>query len=187
MKPRFFKTPEDFRGWLEKHHVRAPELWVGFYKKASGKGGITYLEGVDAALCFGWIDGVKKRVDAVSYMHRFTPRRRGSIWSSINTRRFGDLQKLGLVSSAGLAAFAARLERKSGIYTYENPTARLAPAYTKIWEANPRAWAFFIAQPPGYQKLAKGWIMQAKKEETRRRRLQIMIDASAKGTRTRWT
>ncbi len=137
MKPLFFKTPEDFRAWLEKHHADTPELWVGFYKKASGKGGITYHEGVDCALCFGWIDGVKKRVDDVSYVHRFTPRRAGSIWSNVNMKRA-------------------------------------------------TALAFFSAQPPGYQKLATGWIMQAKREETQCRRLQIIMDASAKGTRTRW-
>ncbi len=186
MTPRFFRTPGDFRQWFEKHHARIGELWVGFYKKASGKGGISYLEGVDCALCYGWIDGIKKRVDEVSYTHRFTPRRRGSIWSAINTRRAGELRKLGLMKPAGLAAFEQRLEKKSGIYTYENPTARLAPAYEKIWRANRTAWTFFQAQPPGYQKLAKGWIMQAKKEETRRRRLQIMIDASAARRRTRW-
>jgi len=186
MTPRFFKTPEDFRQWLETHHGRAPELWVGFYKKASGKGGISYLEGVDCALCYGWIDGVKKRVDEVSYMHRFTPRRRASIWSTINTRRAVELRKLGLMRAAGLSAFARRLEKKSGIYTYENPTARLAPALEKVWKANRRSWTFFLAQPAGYQKLARGWIMNAKKEETRLRRLQIMIDASAAARRTRW-
>ena len=184
-KPRFFKTPADFRTWLEKHHADTPELWVGFYKKASGKGGITYPEGVDAALCFGWIDGIKKRVDEQSYMHRFTPRRARSVWSRINTRRITELIAQGLVVPAGVAAFQQREERRSGIYTYENRTA-LAPAYEKQFKANKKAWEFFQAQPPGYRRLALGWITQAKKEETRLKRLQTTIDASAKGTRIRW-
>jgi uncharacterized protein YdeI (YjbR/CyaY-like superfamily) len=186
MKPRFFKTPADFRAWLESHHADTPELWVGFYKKASGKGGITYQEGVDCALCYGWIDGIKKRVNDVSYMHRFTPRRAGSIWSNVNMKRATALIADGLMSVAGRKVFDARIERKTGIYTYENAQRRLSKEYERLFKANAKAWAFFSAQPPGYQKLATGWIMQAKKEETQRKRLQIIIDASAKGTRTRW-
>jgi uncharacterized protein YdeI (YjbR/CyaY-like superfamily) len=186
MKPRFFGTGAEFRAWLENHHATAPELWVGFYRKASGKAGLEYLEAVDAALCFGWIDGIKKRLDDVSYTHRFTPRRRGSIWSAINTRRVGELRRLGLLAAAGLAAFDRRDEKKTAIYSYENRPARLAPAYDRAWKANRRAWSFFNAQPAGYQRLAKGWIMSAKRDETRRRRLEILIDASAKGMRTRW-
>jgi uncharacterized protein YdeI (YjbR/CyaY-like superfamily) len=186
MTPRFFRTPAEFRAWLENHHASTAELWVGFYKKASGKGGIGYLEAVDAALCYGWIDGIKKRVDDVSYTHRFTPRRRGSIWSAINTRRAGALRRQGLMATAGLEAFARRAEKQTAIYTYENPLAKLAPTYERAWKANRKAWAFFNAQPAGYQKLAKGWIMSAKKDETRRKRLKVLIDASAKETRTRW-
>jgi uncharacterized protein YdeI (YjbR/CyaY-like superfamily) len=186
MKPRFFRTPSAFRAWLETHHATAPELWVGFYKKASGKAGLGYLEAVDAALCFGWIDGIKKRVDEVSYTHRFTPRRRGSIWSAINTRRVGELRRRGLMAAAGLAAFERRDEKKTAIYTYESQPAKLAPAYERAWKGNRQAWAFFNVQPAGYQRLAKGWIMGAKRDETRRRRLEILIDASARGMRTRW-
>jgi uncharacterized protein YdeI (YjbR/CyaY-like superfamily) len=186
MKPRFFGAPAEFRAWLETHHATTPELWVGFYKKASGKGGIGYLEAVDVALCFGWIDGIKKRVDALSYMHRFSPRRPGSIWSAINTRRVGALRRQGLMAAAGLAAFGRRDEKKTAIYTYENRPARLLAAYERAWKSNRKAWAFFNAQPAGYQKLAKGWIMGAKKDETRRRRLRILIAASAEETRTRW-
>ena len=186
MEPRFFRTSSEFRAWLENHHATTAELWVGFYKKASGKGGIGYLEAVDAALCYGWIDGIKKRVDEVSYTHRFTPRRRGSIWSAINMRRVGELRSRGLMAAAGLKAFARREEKKTAIYTYENPSARLAPAFERAWKANRKAWAFFNAQPAGYQRLAKGWIMGAKRDETRRRRLEILIDASARGMRTRW-
>jgi uncharacterized protein YdeI (YjbR/CyaY-like superfamily) len=186
MKPRFFKTPADFRAWLENHHADTPELWVGFYKKASGKGGITYHQGVDAALCYGWIDGIKKRVDEDSYMHRFTPRRARSIWSTVNIRRATELIKEGLMAAAGLQTFRQRDEKRSGIYTYENPRQPLAPAHAKLFKRKRKAWEFFRAQPAGYQKLATGWITNAKKEETRLKRLQIIIDASAKGTRTRW-
>jgi uncharacterized protein YdeI (YjbR/CyaY-like superfamily) len=125
-------------------------------------------------------------VDAVSYTHRFTPRRRGSIWSAINTRRAAALRKSGLMAAAGLAAFARREEKQTAIYTYENRSARLAPAYERAWKAHRKAWVFFNAQPAGYQRLAKGWIMGAKKDETRRKRLEILIDASAKETRVRW-
>ena len=179
MKPRFFKTPSDFRAWLEKHHADTPELWVGFYKKASGKVGITYHEGVDAALCHGWIDGIKKRVDDDSYMHRFTPRRARSIWSLVNTRRIAELIKEGLVAPAGLQTFQQRDEKRSGIYSYENLRQPLSPAHEKLFKANKKAWEFFRAQPPGYQKLVTRWITDAKKEETRLKRLQIMIDTSA--------
>jgi uncharacterized protein YdeI (YjbR/CyaY-like superfamily) len=186
MKLRFFKTSAAFRAWLEAHHATTPELWVGFYKKASGRAGIGYHDAVDVALCFGWIDGIKKRVDALSYTHRFTPRRPGSIWSAINTRRVGELRRRGLMAAPGLAAFARRDQKKTAIYTYENQPAKLAPAFETAWKANRKAWVFFNAQPPGYQRLAKGWIMTAKKEETRRKRLQVLMAASAKETRTRW-
>ena len=117
MKPRLFGTPADFRAWLEEHHADTPELWVGFYKKASGKGGITYHEGVDCGLCYGWIDGIKKRVDDVSYMHRFTPRRAGSIWSNVNTKRAAALIAEGLMTPPGQKAFDARIAHRTGIYT----------------------------------------------------------------------
>lgn len=185
MKPRFFKTAADFRAWLEQHHGDTAELWVGFYKKASGKGGITYHEGVDCGLCYGWIDGIKKRVDDVSYMHRFTPRRKGSVWSVVNTRRVAELGKLGLMTPMGRAAFE-RDRKNTKRYTYENASKTLAPEYEKLWKANKTAWAFFNAQPPGYRKLMLGWIGGAVKDETRRKRLQMAIDASAKETRIRW-
>ena len=183
MKPRFFKTLDDFRDWLERHHADTAELWVGFYKKASGKGGISYKEGVDAALCYGWIDGIKKRVDDHSYMHRFTPRRRRSIWSLVNTRRMTQLIKEGLVAGPGLQAFEERDEKRSGVYSFEQRKQRLAPTYEKVFKANRNAWEFFCAQPPGFRKLATFFVMSAKKEETQRKRLQRVIDASAKGTR----
>ena len=186
MKPRYFKSAADFRAWLAANGSRASELWVGFYKKASGKGGITYQESVDAALCFGWIDGIKKRVDEHSYTHRFTPRRARSTWSRINTRRMPELIAAGLMAPAGLEAFQQRDERRTAIYTYENEAQALAPPLEKRFKANRKAWEFFQAQPPGYRKLVTRWIGQAKKDETRLKRLQMTIDASAKGTRTRW-
>lgn len=183
MKPKFFKTPDDFRAWLNKHHADTPELWVGFYKKASGKGGISYQDGVDAALCYGWIDGIKKRVDDHSYTHRFSPRRKRSIWSLVNTRRMAQLIKEKLVAEPGLRAFNERDDKRSGAYSFEQRQQPLAPAYEKLFKANQAAWVFFRAQPPGYQKLAKFFIMSAKKEETQRTRLQTIIDKSASGTR----
>jgi uncharacterized protein YdeI (YjbR/CyaY-like superfamily) len=183
VKPTFFKTPADFRAWLHKHHADTPELWVGFYKKASGKGGISYKDGVDAALCYGWIDGIKKRVDEHSYMHRFSPRRRRSIWSLVNTRRMTQLIEEGLVAAPGLQAFRERDEKRSGVYSFEQRQQPLAAAYEKLFKANKAAWTFFRAQPPGFQKLATFFIMSAKKEETQRKRLQSVIDASSKGTR----
>ena len=186
MKPRFFRTSADFRAWLEKHHADAPELWVGFYKKASGKGGISYQDGVDAALCYGWIDGIKKRVDEHSYMHRFTPRRAKSIWSRVNTARMSELIKDGLVAPSGMQTFEKREPKRTGVYTFENRVKLLPPAVEKRFKANRKAWEFFRAQPPGYQKLVTGWIANAKREETQWKRLEIVLDASAKGTRVRW-
>jgi uncharacterized protein YdeI (YjbR/CyaY-like superfamily) len=186
MKPRYFKSQADFRMWLEKHHATARELWVGFYKKASGKKGLAYPEAVDEALCFGWIDGIKKRVDADSFKHRFTPRTKVSSWSVVNTRRVTELIKRGLVAKAGLDAFRGRDRRRSGIYLYEQRPQDLSPEYERRFKADPRAWNFFQAQPPGYRRLAIGWIMHAKKEETRLKRLDAILKASAEETRTRW-
>jgi uncharacterized protein YdeI (YjbR/CyaY-like superfamily) len=185
MKPTFFKTPVAFRTWLQKHHGTKSELWVGFYKKASGKKGITYPEAVDAALCFGWIDGIKKRVDEDSYMHRFSPRRTGSIWSTINTRRATELVALGVMAPAGLQVFEGRDRAKAKLYSYENRPAAFDAAIERTFKANAAAWTFFRAQPPGYQKLMIFWIMSAKKEEARLRRLAALVKSSAEGVRIR--
>jgi uncharacterized protein YdeI (YjbR/CyaY-like superfamily) len=183
-KPTFFAEPVRFRAWLAKHHATAPELLVGFYKRDSGKPSITWPESVDQALCFGWIDGVRRRLDEVSYTIRFTPRRAGSNWSAINIRRVEALQTEGLMHPAGLTAFAKRSDDKSRIYFYEQRhTATLDPAHQKKLEANRKAWAFFQAQPPGYQRLMAFWVVSAKREETRVKRLQRLIDESAKGRR----
>jgi uncharacterized protein YdeI (YjbR/CyaY-like superfamily) len=185
MKPTFFKTPAAFRTWLQKHHGTKDELWVGFYKKASRKNGITYLEAVDAALCFGWIDGIKKRVDEDSYMHRFSPRKAGSIWSVINTRRGTELVELGLMTPPGLEVFERRDRAKTKRYSYENRPAAFGAALERTFRTNAAAWTFFCAQPPGYQKLMTFWIMSAKKDEARLRRLAALVKSSVEGVRMR--
>ena len=186
MKPRYFRSQADFRAWLEKHHATERELWVGFYKKASGKKGLAYPEAVDEALCFGWIDGIKKRVDADSFMHRFTPRTKSSSWSLVNTKRVEALTKLGLMAEAGLKVFRDRDRKRSGIYLYEQRLRDFAPEYERRFKSNARAWAFFEAQPAGYQRLATMWVMTAKKEETRLKRLEVIMQASAREKRTQW-
>ena len=183
MELKFFRSPSVFRKWFEKHHATSNELWVGFYKKGSGRASITWPESVDQALCFGWIDGIRKRVDDLSYTIRFTPRRRGSIWSAVNIRRAGELIKEGLMQPAGLMAFEAREANKSGIYSYEQRSQELVEPYASQFKRNKAAWKFFNHQPPGYRKLANWWIVSAKKEETRLRRLQKLIDESAQQRR----
>ena len=162
MKVIHFKSAAEFRQWLEANHDRVAELWVGFYKKNSGRTGITYGEAVDEALCFGWIDGLKKRVDELSYTHRFSPRKPRSIWSLINIRRAKELKKLGRMTPAGLKAFEARDPERSGMYSFENRPRKLDAAHERIFRADKKAWAFFQAQPPGYQRTACWWVMSAK-------------------------
>lgn len=183
MKIKFFKSPSDFRKWLEKNHIDTEELLVGFYKKDSGHPSITWPESVDEALCFGWIDGIRKRVDDISYTIRFTPRRPGSIWSSVNIKRVEELSKKGLMQPAGLKAYQVRKENKSGIYSYEQRSAELPELYEKRLKQNKAAWDFFYAQPPSYRKLAFWWVVSAKKEETRLKRLEKLIEESARGRR----
>ena len=183
MKPEFFKTPADFGTWLEKNHATATELWVGFYKKDSGKPSITWPESVDQALCFGWIDGLRKGVDEISYHIRFTPRRRGSIWSAINIKRAKELVRQKQMRPTGLKAFASRIENKSGIYSYEQRSTELSQPYANLLKKNKAAWNFFEKQPPSYRKMIGWWIISAKKEETRMVRLAKLISESAKGKR----
>ena len=183
MNPKFFRTPADFRRWLEKNHATAAELWVGFHKKDSGKLSITWPESVDEALCFGWIDGIRKRVDETSYQIRFTARRRGSIWSATNIKRAKELAKQRRMRPAGLKAFAARIENKSGIYSYEQRSTDLEEPYAKLLKKNKAAWDFFKIQPPSYRRMVGWWIISAKKEETRMARLADLISESAKGKR----
>ena len=179
--PRYFRTSAAFRRWLEANHARQRELRVAFYKKGSGRTGITYPEAVDEALCFGWIDGVLGRVDEASYAIRFTPRGPRSTWSDRNTKRVGELRKAGRMAPSGLAAFARRDPARSGLYSFENRVIALSPAYTRRLRAAPKAKAFFEAQPPGYRRTATFWVMSAVKEETRERRLAMLIADSAAG------
>lgn len=181
MKPKFFETPSVFRGWLEKHHESSKELLVGFYKKGSGRPSITWPESVDEALCFGWIDGVRRRIDDVSYSIRFTPRRTTSIWSAVNIKRAQELIDQGLMNSAGLKAFEARRENRSGIYAYEQRTEKLPGPYERRFKKNKKAWDFFQAQSPWYRKTLGWWIVSAKREETRLKRLATLIEESANG------
>jgi uncharacterized protein YdeI (YjbR/CyaY-like superfamily) len=183
LKPEFFQTPADFGTWLEKNHATATELWVGFYKKDSGKPSITWPESVDQALCFGWIDGIRKGVDEISYQIRFTPRRRGSIWSAINIKRAKELVRQKQMRPTGLKAFAARIENKSGIYSYEQRSTELSQPYANLLKKNKAAWNFFEKQPPSYRKIIGWWIISAKKEETRMARLAKLISESAKAKR----
>jgi uncharacterized protein YdeI (YjbR/CyaY-like superfamily) len=181
--PRYFATAAEFRAWLEKNGAREPELWIGFYRTASGRTGLTYKDALDEALCAGWIDGLLKSVDAHSYMQRFTPRRRGSIWSMVNTKRVRELIALGRMRDAGLRAFEARDPKRSGIYGHERKPMQFDAASAKLLAADRAAKAFFDAQPPGYRRLMTYWVMSAKKEETRRKRLAKLIATSACGKR----
>jgi uncharacterized protein YdeI (YjbR/CyaY-like superfamily) len=160
-------------------------LWVGFYKKDSGKPSITWAESVDEALCVGWIDGIRKSVDAERYRIRFTPRRKGSIWSAVNIRRVGVLTEEKRMRPAGLKAFAERLENKSGVYSYEQRRDQLEEPYAAILKKNRAAWAFFQAQAPYYRKTLGWWIVSAKREETRLARLKQLVEACARGQRLR--
>lgn len=156
---------------------------MGFYKKDSGKVGITYHEALDEALCFGWIDGVRKSVNALSYTNRFTPRKARSTWSLINTKRAKELKQLGRMHAAGLKALGTRTAKRSGIYSFENAPRKLASDLERIFQMNTQAWLFFQSQPPGYQRVACWWVMSAKREETRQRRLARLIKDSARGER----
>jgi uncharacterized protein YdeI (YjbR/CyaY-like superfamily) len=181
-RPRFFATPEAFRVWLEEHHESETELLVGFYKRDSGKPSITWPESVDQGLCFGWIDGVRKSIDEVSYTIRFTPRKARSNWSAINVKRIAELIALGRVRPAGLAAFEKRSAERTGIYSYENrKSAVLDKSAEQQFRRNKKAWAYFQAQAPSYRNLAIWWVVSAKKEETRRSRLATLISDSALG------
>jgi len=181
--PRHFKSAAEFRHWLELNHAAMSELWIGFYKKASGKGGMTYAEALDEALCFGWIDGLKKRVDEVSFKQRFTPRNPRSIWSLVNIGHVRRLQKAGLMTPIGLKVFQARSPSRSGVYSFESKPPEFSPDLREILRAESSAWQFFKAQPPGYQRVACFWVMSAKLRETRERRLAQLIKDSKSGRR----
>lgn len=184
MDPTFFATPDDFRRWLEEHHETASELWVGLWKKGTGKPSLTWDESVDEALSFGWIDGVRKSVDHEGYAIRFTPRKPGSIWSAKNSRRMEELIAAGRVQPAGMRAYEARDPERSALYSFDRRTeARFDPGLEARFRENPAAWEFFQAQPPGYRRTATHWVTSAKREETRSRRLDTLIEDSAAGRR----
>lgn len=180
VKPRFFRTQNAFYQWLARHHRRVDELWVGLHRVGSGRPSITWPESVDAALCFGWIDGVRRTLDAIRYTIRFTPRRARSVWSAVNIRRARELIRRGRMRPAGLEAFEQRA-RTRGHSGARRAALKLDARYEKLLESNRTAWAFFQARPPWYRRTATRWIMSAKKEETRARRLAILIRDSARG------
>ena len=182
--PRFFATPARFRAWLERHHTDTAELWVGFHKRDSGKASITWPESVDEALCFGWIDGVRKSLGDTSYVIRFTPRRVTSKWSTVNTRRIAELIEEGRVSPAGIAAFERRRAENSGVYSYEQRhQMKLEPALERRFRAHRSAWRYFASEAPWYRRTATFFVMSAKRDETRQRRLGVLIECSARGER----
>ena len=183
LAPTFFKTPAEFRAWLKKHHKTADEIIVGYYRKSSGKPSITWQESVDEALCFGWIDGIRKSIDDESYMNRLTPRRKGSNWSAINIKRVKELTKLGLMKPAGLKAFEARDPKKANQYSFERDKVEFTAPHLKQFKANKKAWAFFQKQPPGYRKIATWYVMSAKLDATRDRRLAHVIAVSEREER----
>ena len=179
----YFASADAFGSWLAKNHQRVRELVVGFYKKASGHGGLTYREALDLALAYGWIDGVRKSVDAASYTIRFSPRKADSIWSAVNRRRVEELIAAGAMQPPGLATYQNRTAKRTGRYSYEQRPTSFEPADEKTFRANRKAWAFFAAQPPGYRRTAIWYVVSAVREETRQRRLATLIQHAAEGRR----
>ena len=186
VKPVFFATAGELREWLERNHATATELFVGFYKRGSGKPSITWQELVDEELCFGWIDGVRQGIDAVSYSNRITPRQPRSTWSAINIARAKELIRLGRMHPAGLKAFERRTDKRSAIYSYEQrKTAKLSREEEKSFRANKKAWAFFHGQAASYRRAAIWWVINAKRDETRKKRLETLIRDSKSGRTVR--
>jgi len=185
IQPQFFKNQQDFRNWLEHHHQSEKELLVGFYKVGSKKPSMTWSESVDQALCFGWIDGVRKSIDEESYSIRFTPRKKDSIWSVVNIKKIDALIKSELIQPAGLEAFRHRKKEKSGVYSHEKVASPLKAEYEKQFQSNKKAWEFFERQAPSYKKLIIHWIMSAKQDKTQASRLEKTILESEKEKRVR--
>ena len=182
--PTFFAAPRELRAWLESHHEAERELWVGFHKKGTGRPSVTWREAVDEALCFGWIDGVRKRVDEQSYKIRFTPRAKTSRWSRVNVARVAELTKEGRMRPAGVAAFEARGHVAAGS-SHEQENVELEPEQERRFRANRKAWAWFQERPPSYRKQATWWVISAKRAETRERRLAALIEDSEQGRTVR--
>lgn len=180
MTVRRFATSQAWRAWLERHHADARELWLAFYTKASGRRALTYPEAVDQALCFGWIDGVRRTLDVASYVNRFSPRTSRSRWSAVNVERFKALRAAKLVAPSGLAAFDA-WDGRPAPYSFQHRDATLAPALLARFQAHADAWAWFSARPPGYRRTAVFWVMSAVQEATRVRRLDVLVADSRDG------
>lgn len=178
-----FRSRAEFRHWLSENHAITTELWVGFYKKSSGKSGATYLDAVEEALCYGWIDGVVNRLDEERFAHRFSPRKPKSTWSNINVQRVMALTKAGKMAEPGLRVFAAREEKRTGIYGFEQKRPGLSAKHKKLFREDQKAWNFFSSQPPGYQRIAGFWVSNAKQEETQLRRLRRLVEVSLSGRR----
>jgi uncharacterized protein YdeI (YjbR/CyaY-like superfamily) len=181
-KPIFFAKPSELQAWFKKNHDKASEIWVGFHKKSSGQPSITWPESVDEALCFGWIDSVRRSVNDTSYTNRFTKRKARSTWSAVNIRRAKDLIGLGRMQPTGINAFEQRSDERSAIYSYEQrQSAKLSGAFEKQFRANKKAWKFFRAQAPWYQRVAAFWVVSAKRDDTRLKRLAKLIEDSENG------
>ena len=178
MTPKYFSTQADFRRWLEENHDKETELTVGFYKVGSGKPSMSWSQSVDEALCFGWIDGVRRSIDAESYAIRFTPRKSKSVWSAVNIAKVAELTEKGLMQPTGIAAFAKRSEEKSKIYAYENEAKQFSDEFESEFRANEKAWEFFQNQANWYKKQMTSWVMTAKQEATRQKRLEKLIGES---------
>lgn len=183
MDVTFFDRQQEFRDWLNEHHDQETELWLGFYKKGSGQTSIGRSEAVDLALCFGWIDGLVRSLGERSYVVRFTPRKPNSIWSQANIKRVAELTEQGMMHPAGLSTFSTRRPERQRLYSYEVDPKELAPDYEARLRANKPAWTFFTSQAPSYQRTVKHWVMRAKREDTRVKRLTDLIEASARGER----
>ena len=178
---RIFPSPAAFRAWLEANHDAAPEQWIGFYKKGASKTSMTYAESVDEALCFGWIDGLTRRIDDEVYAIRFTPRRRTSNWSAVNIAKVADLSAAGRMHPAGSRAFEQRDRRKDAVYSYERPELELSPDFVARFKADADAWAFWQSRPPSFKRQASYWVMSAKRPETRERRFVSLVTESRAG------
>ena len=176
--PVFFKSANELRRWFQKNHSKASELWIGFYNVKAGSKGVSYKEAVDEALSFGWIDSIRKNLDEESYVNRFTPRKKNSIWSNINTKRIKELIDEGRVHPSGLEAFNKRVEEKAGVYSFEQDNHKLSPAFEKKFKANRKAWKYFTSKAPWYQRTSIHWVMSAKQEVTRLKRFETLVKDS---------
>jgi len=183
MTPKFFKTIASLRTWFATHGATRSELWIGYHKKASGKGGVVYKEALDEALCWGWIDGVVRSIDDTCYMQRWTPRKPKSIWSNVNVKKVQALIAAGRMQPAGLAAFERRTPERTGVYSFEKAPPTFSPALIKRLKADPKAWAFFQSQPPGYRRTVTAFVITAKREDTRERRFVHVLEHSARQER----